>query len=355
MKILKERNEESKIMRWLSPFLAFGLMLAFGGVTFHILGVAAIEGMYVFFIEPLTTLRGWSECLLKTIPIALCAMGLAFCFRANLWNIGAEGQLLMGGIGASIVAIWFGESEGLHILPLVLLGGILGGVLWALIPALLRNLTNASEILTSLMLTYVAALLLRSLLYGPLKAPDSYNFPESSLFGDAALVPILLEGTRLHWGFVVMLVLLGLCWILMARHHIAYQLKVFGNSPKAAEYAGFHTSRIVWICFAISGGFAGLAGAFEVAGPIGQLVPVISPGYGFTAIIVALLGSLHPFGILMGSFVLSLTYIGGENAQIALNMPSSVVGVFQGSLLLFLLSCRTFVHYSFMFRPKAAS
>jgi simple sugar transport system permease protein len=350
MLILKPREEGSRLMLWLSPFFAVFVMWVFGGVMFWVLGLPVLEGLGVFFLDPLLSLRGWSELLLKAIPLALCGLGLSFGFRAGIWNIGAEGQLLMGALGGSVVALYFYEVEGFWVLVLVLLGGVLGGMLWGLIPALLKTWSGASEILTSLMLTYVAGLFLSAMVHGPLRDPDGYNFPESRLFSDSSLVPILWEGTRLHWGFVVMLVLAFLLWLVMSRHRLGYWMNVCGGSSRAALYAGVDPKKMVVISFLISGGFAGLAGAFEVSGSLGQLVPVVSPGYGFTGIIVAFLGGLHPLGVVVGSLVLSLTYIGGENAQIAMNMPSAVTGVFQGALLLFLLACRTLESYRLVWR-----
>ena len=277
---------------------------------------------------------------------------LSLGFRAGVWNIGAEGQLVLGGIFGSIVALFFYEKTGFYIIPLILIAGIVGGMLWAGIVAFLRTKFNANEILTSLMLSYVASLLLNLLIHGPLKDPDGFNFPESRLFSDSALLPILYDGTRLHIGAIIAIVTVGLGWILLSRTLLGYQIKVTGDAPAAGEYAGFSHSKIIWITLLLSGGVAGLAGAIEVSGPIGQLVPTISPGYGFTAIIVAYVGRLHPMGVLFAGLLLALTYLGGETAQISLKLPLAVTGVFQGLLLFFLLASDVLIHYRVQFSKQ---
>ncbi|MCL4164962.1 UNVERIFIED_CONTAM: hypothetical protein GTU68_008845 [Idotea baltica] len=288
---------------------------------------------------------GISELLVKATPLILIAIGLSFGFRAGVWNIGAEGQFTFGAICGGAVALAFYDTPGLWLLPLMCLVGAAGGMLWAAIPAFFRVRFNANEILVSLMLTYVATLLLSVLVSGPLRDPDGFNFPESRLFHDSATLPIILEGTRTHVGFLAALLAVATAWVLLGRHIIGFQIKVLGQAPMAARFAGFSEKRIVWICFLISGGLAGLAGLFETAGPVGQLVPSIPVGYGFTAIIVAFLGRLHPVGILLGGLLMALTYIGGEGAQIAMSLPSAVTSVFQGMLLFFLLATDVLVNY----------
>ena len=251
------------------------------------------------------------------------------------------------------MALAFFNVETPFLLPAMMVAGILGGMAWAAIPAFLKTHYNTNEILTSLMLVYIGLLVLSFLIYGPWKAPDSYNFPESRLFHDAALVPILVEETRLHIGWLIALVFALASWILFSRHIVGFQVKVIGVAPMAARYAGFSEKRIIWMTLMLSGGAAGLSGVIEVAGPIGQIVPVISPGYGFTAIIVAFLGRLHPIGVVFSGTLMALTYLGGEAAQIEMNLPNAVTGVFQGMLLFFLLATDVFVKYRIIFgSPK---
>jgi simple sugar transport system permease protein len=253
-----------------------------------------------------------------------------------------------------VVALAFWGEETALTLPLMALAGIAGGMAYAAVPAFLKTRFGVNEILTSLMLTYVATLFLSTLVYGPLKDPLGFNFPQSRMFGDAALLPLLLDGTRLHLGTLVALAVAVAGWVLMSFTIVGFQVRVLGQAPAAARYAGFSAARIVWFCLLLSGGLAGLAGLFEVAGPIGQLVPTISPGYGFTAIIVAFLGRLHPLGIVLSGLLMALSYIGGETAQVEVGLPQAVTGVFQGLLLFFLLASDFLVRYRLRLRPALA-
>ena len=348
------RQAPSKAMIYLSPVLALVLTLIASFILFLIMDVSPTKALHAFFIEPISTGYGLSELVVKATPLILIGVALALGFRAGVWNIGAEGQLILGGIFGGTTALLFYEKTGFYILPLILIMGIVGGMLWASIVAFLRTQFNANEILTSLMLSYVAGLLLNLLIHGPLKDPDGFNFPESRLFSDSALLPILYNGTRLHLGAIIALIVVGIGWILLSRTLLGYQIKVIGDAPAAGEHAGFSHSKIIWITLLMSGGAAGLAGAIEVSGPIGQIVPVISPGYGFAAIIVAYVGRLHPVGVLFSALILALSYLGGETAQIKLNLPLAVTGVFQGLLLFFLLASDVLIHYKLQLTNKAA-
>jgi simple sugar transport system permease protein len=314
-------------------------------VIFALLGKDPLVSLYTFFISPLASATGRPELLVKAAPLVLIAVGLSLGFRANVWNIGAEGQYTMGAIaGGGIGLALYGDANALTF-PLMMIGGVLGGMAWAAIPAFLRTRFNANEILTSLMLTYVAQQLLIYLVTGPWRDPEGYGFPQSRLFDEFSTSPVLVPGTRLHLGVLFALVIVGLGWLMLARSLIGFQLKVVGQAPRAARYAGFSEPRLIWFSLLLGGGLAGLAGLFEVAGPVGQLTPSISPGYGFTAIIVAFLGRLHPVGVLFGGLLLALTYLGGEKAQIDLGMPNAVTGIFQGILLFYLLACDLLILY----------
>jgi len=348
--VFVKRQTPSRTMLYLSPLLALGLTLLAGSLLFVMMSVSPLEALHAFFIAPLSSTYGLSELGVKATPLVLIGVALSLGFRAGVWNIGAEGQLIIGGLCGGAVALYFYEQSGFYIMPLILLAGILGGMVWAGIVAFLRTRFNANEILTSLMLSYVASLLINLMVHGPLKDPDGYNFPESRLFSDSALLPILFEGTRLHIGSLIALAVVALGWLLLSRSLLGYQIKVSGSAPAAAEHAGFSSKKIVWVTLLIGGGVSGLAGIIEVSGPIGQLLPNISPGYGFTAIIVAYVGRLHPVGALLAGLLLALTYLGGETAQINLNLPVAVTGVFQGMLLFFLLASDVLIHYRVQFK-----
>jgi simple sugar transport system permease protein len=342
---LEPRAQPSRWLLYTSPLIAAGLTLVSGFILFGALGQDPVNALYTFFIRPIDTAYGFSELFLKATPLLFCAIGLAIGFRGNVWNIGAEGQLTMGAICGGGVALAFYGDEGPWLLPLMIISGGLGGMLWGAIPAFLKTRFNANEILTSLMLTYVAIQVLGYLVHGPWRDPDGYNFPETRLFGDQALMPIIMEETRLHVGVILALLAAGLGWLLMSRTFFGFQVKVVGQALAAANYAGYSRKRVIWLSFLISGGLAGIAGLSEVAGPMGQLNPTISPGYGFAAIIVAFLGRLHPLGIVLASLLMALMYLGGETLQMELNLPLAITGVFQGMLLFFVLASDVLVRY----------
>jgi len=342
---LEARPEPSRLAGWLSPLIAAAATLVVGFVLFSALGKDPWQAFHVFFIKPVASQYGLAELLLKAGPLMLCAIGLAAGYRANVWNIGAEGQLTMGAIFGGGVALAFHDSGSAFALPLMIVAGAIGGMLWAAIPAFLRVRFNANEILTSLMLVYVAVLILSLLVHGAWRDPDGFNFPQSRMFHETALLPNLLAETRLNAGFLIALAAVAAGWVFMTRSLAGYQMRVAGLAPAAANYAGISSARTVWMGMLIGGACAGLAGVNEAAGPLGQLQPTVSPGYGFAAIIVAFVGRLHPVGVVFASLLMSLLYLGGESAQMGLALPSAVTGLFQGTLLFFLLAADVFIHY----------
>jgi simple sugar transport system permease protein len=345
-------------MRIAAPLLAAFITLVLGYLLFRSAGADAGAAMQAFFIDPLANRNGWSELLLKASPLCLIGLGLAFCYRANVWNIGAEGQMLMGGIAASGVAIYGGDTPRMILLPAMMVAGVVSGMLWAAIPAWLRTRFNTSEILVSLMLTYIAPQLMVYLVSGPWRDPQGMNFPLSEMFNSNALYPVFSddwhstfwEGTRLNASVIVTLVAIPVVWAVLKFSAVGYRLSVGGMAPAAARYAGFSAKRATWAALLVSGGLAGLAGMGEISGPIGQLQATWSPGYGFTAIIVVFLGRLNPFGIVLGSLLMALLYLGGESVQLSLQLPQALSGVFQGLLLFSLLACDVFVHYRLRWR-----
>jgi len=350
---LAPRASPSRAWIWLSPVTALVLTLIAGAILFSVMGTSPLQGLSVFIVAPLTSFRGWSELALKATPLILCGVGLAVCFRANVWNIGAEGQLIAGAIVGGGIALSADADSPRAWFVWVLLASMAGGALWASITAWLRDRFNANEILVSLMLVYVAQQLISWVVQGPWRDPNGYGFPQSELFVAAARVPVIVDGLRLNAGSIVALLAAVTVWWMLARTVIGFQLKVVGLAPMAARYAGFSSRRSLWIALLVSGGLAGLAGGLEVAGPIGQLTSTVSPGYGFAAIIVAFVGRLHPVGVVLASLVMALFYIGGELAQSRLGLPSALTGVYQGLLLFFLLACDTFVRYRVQFHQAA--
>ncbi|NYT65522.1 ABC transporter permease [Alcaligenaceae bacterium] len=349
---LEPRAQPSGLMSWMSPLLAVALTMICGVVLFLAVGKDPLASLAVFFLEPIKDLRGWSEVGIKMAPLLLIAVGLAMCFRANVFNIGAEGQLVVGAITAGSVILYFDNETngGFWLISLALLAGALGGMCWAAITAWLRDRYNANEILVSLMLVYVAELLLSYLVHGALIDPDGFGFPQSRLFSDGFLLPIIVPGTRLHLGMALALLAALIGWLYLSRSFSGFRLRVGGMAPLAARYAGFSSRRSLWGAMLVSGGLAGIAGAGEIMGPIGQLTPSVSPGYGFAAIIVAFVGRLHPVGVIFSSFVMALLYIGGELSQTRLGMPSAITGIFQGILLFALLACDVLIYNKLRWR-----
>ncbi len=356
---LEVRPEPSKLMSVASPLLALAITVVIGTGLFLLLGKDPVRGLQVFFYEPVKSWYALSELAMKATPLLLIALGLAMCFRSNVWNIGAEGQFIVGAIAAGGVAMMADKDTGRWVVALVLLAGVAGGMAWASIVAFLRDKANANEILVSLMLVYVADMLLGYLVYGPWKDPAGYNFPQTITFVDATKIPRLFTGFRVNIGLIIGLLMVAAFWVFMFRTYAGFQLQVGGLAPAASRYAGFSSRRALWTAMLGSGGMAGLAGALEVTGPLGQLTPYVPAGYGFAAIIVAFVGRLHPVGIVFSAVLMSMFYIGGELAQSRLGLPKSLTGVFQGLLLFTLLACDTLITYRLRWKsappaPRAA-
>ncbi|MEK8033593.1 ABC transporter permease [Ideonella sp. DXS29W] len=345
---LEARPQPSKALSIGSPLLALVITVLIGVALFAALGKDPWRGLQVFFVEPVKSAYALSELSVKAVPLVLIALGLAVCFRSNVWNIGAEGQFVVGALAAGWVAMQAGPATawlGKGIVLPILLAGMAGGMAWAAIVALLRDRFSANEILVSLMLVYVADMLLAYLVYGPWKDPAGYNFPQTITFDASTKIPRLVPGLRLNIGLFVALAAVGAMWVFMFRTYRGFALQVGGLAPAAARYAGFSSRRALWTALLLSGGLAGLAGALEAAGPLGQLTPYVPAGYGFAAIIVAFVGRLHPVGIVFSAVLMSMFYIGGELAQSRLGLPKALTGVFQGLLLFTLLACDTLIHY----------
>src|SRR5215475_10462902 len=344
--VLERRAERSAAVAVASPLIAIALTLVTMAILFAGLGKNPVTALVVYFIEPLTDSYSLIELAVKATPLVLIAVGLSLCYLANVWNIGAEGQFLIGAVCGSWLAVKTqGTDAGAWVLPAMLVLGTVGGALWALIPAIAKVRCGASEILTSLMLFYVADLALDYLVRGPWRDPNGFNFPTTAEFDPVATMPLLIPETRLHVGALISLAAVAVAAVLLGRTIKGFEIKVAGAAPRAAKFAGFNADRLTVLTFAISGALAGLAGIIEVAGPVGHLQPGFSPGYGFTAIIVAFLGRLNPVGILIAGLFLALTFIGGEQAQISIKVPLDLTKAFQGILLFYVLACDSLILY----------
>jgi general nucleoside transport system permease protein len=340
---LEKRAERSSTMAIASPFIAFALTIVTAAIIFMLRGNNPFEALYVYFIEPLTALWSIEQTLVKASPLILIGAGLAVAYRANVWNIGAEGQLTAGAILAGSIPVLFPQWQSPLTLVTMMILGVIGGMLWGSIPATLRNRFNANEILTSLMLVYVVQLLLDYLVRGPWRDPQGFNFPKTVSFSGWQTLPYLTSG--IHVGVVITVLIALALGLVMSRTLKGFEIAVTGQSPRAARFAGFSEKSTVMFCFLLAGGLAGLAGAFEISSVVGQLQPQISPGYGFAAIIVAFLGRLNPIGVIFAGLLLALSYIGGEAVQTALQIPDKITRVIQGILLFYILACDTLINY----------
>lgn len=356
---LEARRQRSTLREILAPVVALIVAILIGGIVIALMGRSTLTAFNVYFFEPLSQSYSLQAIAVKATPLILIAVGLAFCYRANLWNIGAEGQFIAGGaLGGWLGLVthdgaYQGALGGWWILPGMMMLGAIGGLLYAMVPALLRVWLNVSEILSSLMLVYVAQLGLDWLVRGPWKDPAGHNLPVSVNFDPEATLPILFDGGSLHLGVLLAPIAAAIAAIVFARALFGYQVRLVGSAPKAARFAGFNDRNIAIAAFAISGALAGLAGVVEVSGRIGQLLPSISPGYGFSAIIVAFLGRLSPAGIFIAGLVLALTFVGGEDAQIALHLPGDLTLAFQGVLLICVLAADVLARYRLRFTMGA--
>ena len=347
---LEMRPQASPVWSIASPLLALAITVVLGATLFLALGKDPVRGLQMFFWEPVKSGYALGELMVKATPLLLIALGLAVCFRSNVWNIGAEGQFVLGAICAGGVALLADKESTRWIVLAILLAGMAGGMAWAAITAFLRDRFNANEILVSLMLVYVAVQLLVWLVFGPWKDPGGYNFPQTKTFDAVTQIPRLMTGSRVSIGLLIALAGAAMLWLYLFRTRAGFAQQVGGLAPAAARYAGFSSRRALWVALLVSGGAAGLAGALEVAGPVGQLTPYVPVGYGFAAIIVAFVGRLHPVGMVFSAILMSMFYIGGELAQSRMGLPKSITGVFQGLLLFALLACDTLMVYRVRWR-----
>lgn len=358
---LEKRPQPSRIWTAATPVIAVLATMIAGGIMFAALGKDPFAAVKLIFWDPLFNEQfaafSRPQLLIKAGPLILIAIGLSLGFRAGIWNIGAEGQYIMGAICGASVALAVYPLEAWWIFPAMIFAGALGGWAWAMIPGILRTQFNTNEILVSLLLVYVAENILASAALGFLRNPDGAGFPGSrnlQSYASAANTEIL-AGTGMHWGVVAAFVAVIFAYVLLTKHILGFHIRLAGQAPRAARFAGVSPTRLILFCLGISGILAGMAGLFEVAGPAGQISIDFNVGYGFTAIIVAFLGRLHPIGILLTGLLMALTYIGGELAQIVLQIPAPAIQAFQGMLLFFLLALDVLSNYRLRFGKAVAT
>ena len=355
---LEKRPQPSKLWTALTPVFAVIATMIAGGIMFALLGKDPFEAIRTIFWDPLFNEQfaafSRPQLLVKAAPLILIATGLAMGFRAGVWNIGAEGQYIMGAICGAAVGLAFYPTESIFIFPLMVVAGALGGFLWAMIPGILKVKFHTNEILVSLLLVYVAEFILASMALGALRNPEGNGFPGSRNFKEypSGFNAELLPDTGLHWGVVAAIVAVIFAYVLFSKHMMGFHIRLAGQAPKAARFGGVEPARLILFCLGTSGALAGLAGLFEVSGPAGQISIDFNVGYGFTAIIVAFLGRLNPFGILLAGLLMALTYIGGELASFMLGVPTAAIQAFQGMLLFFLLAVDVLTNYRIRFGKR---
>ena len=342
---LEKRPEPSRLMLYLTQVAAVALTMVVGAIIFSAIGYDGLGAVREIFLTPLTNAYKWQDLGVKAAPLVIIGVGLSVAYRANVWNIGAEGQYVMGGLAGTWVALATYNLSGPWILPAMVLAGIAGGMLYAAIPALLRTRLNVNEILTSLMLTYASVQLIYYLIRAPWKDPMGMGFPQTRLFSEAARLPTVIPGTIVHLGVPIAVVVGLIAWFIMTRSVFGYRMRVVGAAPHAARYGGFSEHKTIWLAMLVSGGLAGLAGVLEVAGPFQRMVPGFPTNYGFTAIIVAFLGRLNPLGVIVAGVVLAITFVGGEVAQTTIGLPNAATGIFQAMMLFFLLAGDILIKY----------
>jgi ABC-type uncharacterized transport system permease subunit len=342
---LEKRPEPSRLMLYATPAAAVLLTMIVGSIVFSLIGYDGLGAVREIFLTPLTNPLKWQDLAIKAAPLIIIGVGLSIAYRANVWNIGAEGQYILGGLAATWVALSTHGMTGWWILPAMMVAGVAGGAAYAAIPAFLRTRLGVNEILTSLMLTYASVQLIYYLVRAPWKDPMGMGFPQTRRFASEALLPNIFPGTIVHAGVPIAIIVALLAWFIMSRSVFGYQMKVVGAAPHAARYGGFSEKKTIWLALLVSGGLAGLAGMLEVAGPFQRMVPGFPTNYGFTAIIVAFLGRLNPLGVVFAGIVLAITFVGSDLAQTTIGLPNAAAGIFQAMMLFFLLAGDILVRY----------
>jgi simple sugar transport system permease protein len=341
----EKRLTPSRFMLIATPIASVLLTMLLGAIIFQLIGFDGPRAIYETFITPIVAPYKWQDVATKAAPLIIIALGLSLGNIAKVWNIGAEGQYIIGALSGAGVALALPSAPGIWIIPLMLLAGIAGGAVWAAIPALLKTRFRVNEVLSSLMLVYVALQVLNYLVAGPWKDPNGHNFPQTPPLPEAQQLPHTLPGTPIPPGLIVAILLTLVFWVIMARSVYGFSVRAVGAAPEAAHYGGFDASRTVWSTLMISGGMAGLAGILEVSSQLGQINLGFPSGYGFTAIIVSFLGRLQPIGVFLAGLILAVTYVGGQVAQTTVHVPEATAGIFQATMLFFILASDILIRY----------
>lgn len=342
---LEKRPEPSKLLQVVTPVAAVLLTMVLGAIIFSALGYDGLGAVREIFVSPLAISYKWQDLAVKAAPLIIIAVGLSIAYRANVWNIGAEGQYIVGAICGTGIGILTNDMTGWWIMPLMMLAGAAGGAAYAAVPAFLRVRFNVNEILTTLMLTYASVYLLNYLLAGPFKSPTSMGQPQTVLLSADQTLPYIIPGTIVQLNAPIAIVVALAVWLVFSRFVFGFQIRVVGSAPHAARYGGFSADRTIWLAMLISGGLAGFAGILEVMGPVGRLILQFPANYGFTAIIVAFLGRLHPLGAILAGIMIAISFVGGEMAQISIKLPFAAVGIFQAMMLFLILASDLLVRY----------
>ncbi|CAB5120502.1 ABC transporter, permease protein 1 (cluster 11, riboflavin/purine nucleoside/unknown) [Olavius algarvensis associated proteobacterium Delta 3] len=352
MSVLQIKRRQEPLFIWGSCLIFLGAIVLSLGISSLLLLIQdrpPIQGLVLLFQGAFGSRWALEDCLVKAIPIFLCSLGVAIAFRLQVWNIGAEGQFALGAVGATWIALNFGTLPAPLLIPLMLAtAGIFGG-LWGLIPAVLKTRLRTNEIITTLMLNYIAILILDYLVYGPWKDPVSFGFPMTEVFSDSAIVGSI-GATRINWGLLLCVVFGVMVWVFLRFTRLGYELKASGENINAARYARLPYERLVWLVMILSGALAGSAGFLEASASLNRLQPSIMVGYGYTAIVVAWLARLNPLYIGIASYLLAGLRVGVEHIQLDLQVPAAFGGIMEGLILLTLLAGSFFNHYRLVIR-----
>jgi len=323
-------------LRVFAPWIAGLIALLIGGVLIQFSGVNPLQAYTVMFMGAFGGFRQLTETLLKATPLLIIGLGMTIAFRCRVWNIGAEGQYYIGALLGSLVALKFPDLNAIVLIPLMLIAGIIGGVIWSAIAGLLHLKRKMNLIICTLMLNYIGILFVQYAARVPLQQPDGF-LPESAQFSVSAQIPTLFN-TRLHIGMIVALLLVGGVYLLLWRTSLGFQLRAVGSRLSVARCVGINTDRSILTALLLSGGLAGLAGIIEVSYTYTRLKGDISDNYGFSGILVALLGQLHPIGVLIAAILFSALMVGAQSLNVVLQIPASVAEVIQALVVLFVMA-----------------